>query len=770
MMAEIGQILNGRYNLIKALGVGGMGLTYIAEDMKLPEHPKCAIKHLRPPNNDPNTLSTFRTLFKREIDALRQLSDRDKIPQLIDDFEEAGEFYLVREYIEGHPLKMEMSLGIRWTEPQVIEMLKEVLSILNFVHSQGVIHRDIKPDNIIRRQADGKLILIDFGAVKRLSIHSGGSPLVSATNVVGTFGYMAAEQGQGRPKLNSDLYSLGIVGIQALTGMLSTQFQEDDRTGELIWQHVISVSPGLAAVLSKMVKAHFRDRYQSAAEVLRDLATISPVLVSTIATNASETYVTPNSIPSNLRIQAAQNSPQPKPDFSSHPTVIGLQLSEAITNHYNSKANPPAREHSESTILASTPPEANQLNQPLGGQNSPPVPPIQPLASPSQPDRPSTPSKPSRLSGIRVAAIAVGICTIAAVGTILGLRAGGVILPANPFNPIVKLSDAGGDKKLTVGVITNRSVTKENYNSLLAFLKTELGSDVSYEIEAVAIRDGQKAIDRVKQKMANKEWDVAFTRLPNLSVAAKDNGYVYAARMSPERKEGDSVFFVRADSHITKFDDIVDNPSLKIALGNFDSAQAFYVPLFHLYGTALQASYDNSQNDIFDKVKSDKADVGVGSSNAVLRRNSSKPTPEETKGDEDSGQQANQNNEDAPTSPSFASISNNSPNSAPGERKAVFRVIKPRNEDIPVPRSGVYISPQVSQAERDAIVKTLLKAPAPIQKQASYGKGEEPDYTLFRKVSGRVNEILKCADYRSAQQVDSNQFYAARFYKRNGCS
>jgi serine/threonine protein kinase/ABC-type phosphate/phosphonate transport system substrate-binding protein len=768
-MAEIGQILNGRYRLTKALGSGGMGLTYIAEDMNLPGHPKCAIKHLRPPTTDPNTLSTFRTLFKREIDALRQLSDHDKIPQLIDDFEEAGEFYLVREYIEGHPLKMEMSLGIRWTEPQVIEMLQEVLSILNFVHSQGVIHRDIKPDNIIRRQADGKLVLIDFGAVKRLSMQSGGSPLVSATNVVGTFGYMAAEQGQGRPKLNSDLYSLGIVGIQALTGLLSTQFQEDEQTGELIWQHFVSVSPKLAAVLTKMVKTHFRDRYQSATEVLQALAQSSPVRVLAASASASEqTYVTPNSVPSNLRIAA--NSAKPEPDLASHPTVLGLQLSEAITKHYNSKANPPARETSQATVLASTTPLANQPNQPSVGHNSPPPPiipqhPTEPLFARVQPIQPAQPAAPSGRSGIRVAAIAVGICAIAAVGAAFGLRPG-VTLPINPSpdNPIItKLVDAGGNKKLTVGVIATRSVTKDTYKSLLAFLKTELGSDVSYEIEAVPIKDGQKAINQIKQKMANKEWDIVFTFLPNLSVAAQDNGYVYAARMSPERKEGDSVFFVRADSRITRFDDIVDNPSLKIALGNFDSAQTFYVPLFHLYGTALQASYDNPTNDIFEKVKSGKADVGVGSSNAVLRRNSSSPNPEAAKGTPDSSDAITQNKEDVPATPSFET-------SAPGERKAIFRVIKPRNEDIPIPRSGVYISPQVSQAEREAIIKTLFKAPAQIQKQARYGQGEEPDYTLFRKVSGRVNEILKCADYRSVQQVDSNQFYAARFYKRNGCS
>ncbi len=746
MMAEIGQILNGRYKLTKALGSGGMGLTYVAEDMRLPGHPKCAIKHLRPPTTDPNTLSTFRTLFKREIDALKQLSDHDKIPRHIDDFEEAGEFYLVREYIEGHPLKMEMSLGIRWTEPQVIEMLEEVLSILHFVHSQGVIHRDIKPDNIIRRQSDRKLILIDFGAVKRLSMQPGDSPLVSATNVVGTFGYMAAEQGQGRPKLNSDLYSLGIVGIQALTGLLSNQFQEDEQTGELIWNHFISVSNGLAAVLTKMVKTHFRDRYQSAVEVLQDLAQISPVLVhaNAIASSISEqNYPTPNSVPSNLRISA--NSAHSEPDFASHPTVLGLQLSEAITKHYNSKANLPSGDRSQSTVVASTSIPANQHSV---GHNSLPQPISQATLPQAHPSQSNLPSTPSRKSGIRVAAIAAGICAIAFVSAAFGLRSSG-ILPTNQasINPsITKLADAGGDRKLTIGVIAPRSVTQDTYNPLLAFLKTELGNDVSYAIELVPIKDGQKAIDLAKQKMANKQWDIVFTLLPNLSVAAQDSGYVYAARMSPERKEGDSVFFVKVDSPITKFEDIVDNPNLKIALGNFDSAQSFYVPLFHLYGTALQASYDNSTRDIVDKVKSGKADVGVGSSNAILRRNSANPNSEES------------------------SVTQDPSASIPGERKAVFRIIKPRNEDIPVPRSGVYISPQIAQAEREAIVNTLFKAPAQIQKQARYGQGEEPDYTLYRKVSGRVNEILKCADYRSAQQVDANTFYSARFYKRNGCS
>ncbi|WP_019498131.1 protein kinase domain-containing protein [Pseudanabaena sp. PCC 6802] len=781
-MAAIGQILNERYRIIKALGTGGMGLTYIAEDMTLPGSPKYAIKHMHPMHTDPNSISTFRTLFKREVDALRQLSDHDRIPRLIDDFEQEGEFYLVREYIEGYPLRVEMALGNRWTEPQVIQMLKEVLSILSFVHSQGVIHRDVKPDNIIRRQADGKLVLIDFGAVKRLKMQTGTSaPLVTATNVIGTFGYMAAEQGQGRPKLNSDIYSLGIVGIQGLTGMLPSQLQEDEQTGEFVWQHFAKVSPELSAILAKMVKTHFRDRYQSATEVLQALEQISPVLVRAKASFAGEpTLKTPNSVPPNLRISAnaRYSASSPSENYISQPTVVASQTSEptivsesTIVSGQAFDPTEAAAVHSTNAKTAQSPGHSNRSTSPLtppanihysgNAQPLPATPGIsQPVSQSGFP--PSQPlSSPAKLQrrGLKRLAIAAGALALIAGGTVFGLRVAGfpIVNQILPTPAATKLVDAGGDRKLTIGVITTRNLTKDNYKALEQFLKNEMGNDVGYEISTVSIRGGQQAINEVKQKLANKEWDIAFTFLPTLSIVAQDNGYTYAARSNPERKPSEAVFFVRADSPIQKFDDIVENPSLKIALGNFDSPQAFYIPLFHLYGTALQASYDNSPREISDKVKSGVADVGVGREDSIFRRNSSAPQVRQDRSETASGDRTTSPDVDVPVSPN------------PGERKPIFRIIKPRNEDIPVPPAGVYISPNLSQPERELVAKTLLKVPADIQKEARYGQGEEPDYTSFRRVANRVNEILKCADYRN-EQLSSNQFYPARFYKRNGCS
>jgi serine/threonine-protein kinase len=163
-----------------------------------------------------------------------------------------------------------------------MQMLLEILSILEFVHQEGVIHRDIKPDNIIRREADCKLVLVDFGAVKQLR-----SPLVlvggqqTATVAIGTPGYMPTEQGQGKPRPNSDIYALGIIAIQALTGVPVSQLQEDPDTGEINWQHLIPVNPELVAILTKMVRYHFKERYQTATEALqacRDLVNITPEL------------------------------------------------------------------------------------------------------------------------------------------------------------------------------------------------------------------------------------------------------------------------------------------------------------------------------------------------------------------------------------------------------------------------------------------------------------------------------------------------------------
>ncbi|MBD2431104.1 MULTISPECIES: serine/threonine protein kinase [Fischerella] len=271
----IGKLLDHRYQVIRVLATGGFGETYIAEDTKRPGNPVCVVKHLKPLSTDPSLFDTAKRLFHSEAETLEKLGNHDQIPRLLAYFDENQEFYLVQEFIEGHPLNDELVPDETWTEGEVIDLLIEVLSILEFVHSQGVIHRDIKPDNIIRRACDNKLVLVDFGAVKKLRSASGYAPGLgggfSATVAIGTPGYMPTEQGQGKPRPNSDIYALGIIAIQALTGVAPIDLQEDTHTGEILWQDLVPVNQNLAAVLNKMVRYHFKDRYQTATEALQAL-------------------------------------------------------------------------------------------------------------------------------------------------------------------------------------------------------------------------------------------------------------------------------------------------------------------------------------------------------------------------------------------------------------------------------------------------------------------------------------------------------------------
>jgi serine/threonine protein kinase len=144
-----------------------------------------------------------------------------------------------------------------------------------------VIHRDVKPDNIIRRKSDNKLVLVDFGAVKQVRNQTamGQQKMLSATIAIGTPGYMPSEQAIGKPKPSSDIYALGVIAIQALTGLspspqqedTDTGFRYDHNTGELVWQDKVQVSANLAAILTKMVKFRSQERYTSAVEALQAL-------------------------------------------------------------------------------------------------------------------------------------------------------------------------------------------------------------------------------------------------------------------------------------------------------------------------------------------------------------------------------------------------------------------------------------------------------------------------------------------------------------------
>jgi serine/threonine protein kinase len=272
----LSQLLKQRYQVVQVLSQGIFCRTYMAQDTHLPEHPTCIVKHFLPSSQCPIPVEIRRRIFTREVEALKKLNNYDLVPHLLTSFEDNLEFYLVQEFIEGHPLNAEFMPGKRWSEKKVFQLLQEVLGILNFVHSQGMIHRDIKPSNIIRRKQDNRLVLIDFGAVKPIwnQLIKGQEnfiPVEYSTIAIGTPGYMPQEQQRGKPRPNSDIYALGIIGIQALTGVHPTQLPEDRNTGELIWQHLTQVNPQLASVLNNMVHYHFKDRYKSAKEVLEAL-------------------------------------------------------------------------------------------------------------------------------------------------------------------------------------------------------------------------------------------------------------------------------------------------------------------------------------------------------------------------------------------------------------------------------------------------------------------------------------------------------------------
>ena len=261
------KILGSRYKVLKYIAEGGFGTTFLAEDTQLPGKDRCVVKQLSFSIEAPQVMSVARRLFEAEALALHSLGHHEQIPELLAYFEEEGKFYLVQQYIDGQTIEDELATGRVWSQEQVVELLRDGLEVLEFIHSQGIIHRDIKPDNLIRRHSDGKIVLVDFGTVKKvLQKQFAGDQLTIA---VGTKGYMPMEQAQGKPLPVSDLYALGVIAIQALTQVEPLDLEEQD--GELVWTHLAEVDSKLAEILTKMTRYRDHDRYQSARQALQTL-------------------------------------------------------------------------------------------------------------------------------------------------------------------------------------------------------------------------------------------------------------------------------------------------------------------------------------------------------------------------------------------------------------------------------------------------------------------------------------------------------------------
>jgi serine/threonine protein kinase len=358
-------VLQNRYRVIQVLSDrGGFGITYLAEDTQMPSGRRCVIKQLRPINNDPQLYRMIQERFQREAVILEQLGHNNpQIPELYAYFEDSGQFYLVEELIEGVTLTQKMQQDGKLSESSVKGVLTSILPVIEYIHSYRIIHRDIKPDNIILRHGDNLPVLLDFGAVKETM----GTVMTASGNftssiVIGTAGFMPSEQSAGRPVFASDLYSLGLTAIYLLTGKLPHELNTDMSTGEIIWrQQALNVGPSLANILDKVIRSHPRERYLNAGEMLDALRTSS----SAYRTPISSTTTQASPLNNPINPQTPPINPQVNPQKI--PQVAPTQLSHVGANNNNNypKNQPSPSQHNPTVIATPQNQPAYPYQQPI---------------------------------------------------------------------------------------------------------------------------------------------------------------------------------------------------------------------------------------------------------------------------------------------------------------------------------------------------------------------------------------------------------------------
>ncbi len=330
-----GKTLKNRY-LIEdldrdQLGKGAFGQTYLAKDTEYRTEQKVVVKHLQPDFSQCRSaaeqqglLQIAQDFFLREAKILEKLGRvSPQIPSLLDNFTENNEFYIIQEWIDGQPLSKILTHGERLTQKETIQMLIEILEPLDFCHQEGAIHRDLKPDNLMRRHSDGKLVIIDFGAVRemrQLTLISNGPEQPGSR--IGTPGYMPLEQTRGFPVLASDVYAVGAIGIQAMTGEYPHNI-DLDADGIPKWRERLNcyATAEFAAVLNQMLAVLPSARYVDAATALAALRALPSTSQYIVMTSASPVIAN--------QYEAAVTQPSP-----AAPTSI-IPPSPAITSPQN---------------------------------------------------------------------------------------------------------------------------------------------------------------------------------------------------------------------------------------------------------------------------------------------------------------------------------------------------------------------------------------------------------------------------------------------------
>jgi serine/threonine protein kinase len=265
----VGTVLQNRYRIIQILGQGGFGRTYLAEDQRR-FNELCAIKELISTARSALAWEKAQELFHREAAILYQI-EHPQVPKFRERFEQDQRLFLVEDYVAGQTyqtlLAERQAVGQTFTEAEVLQLIKLLLPVLEHIHSRGIIHRDISPENIILRDSDAKPVLIDFGVVKELATRLRSPERAMPETTVGKLGYSPSEQMQtGGAYPSSDLYALAVTAIVLLTGKEPRDlFDENQLTWN--WQRWATVNQRFAIVLNRMLNHIPSDRYQSAASV-----------------------------------------------------------------------------------------------------------------------------------------------------------------------------------------------------------------------------------------------------------------------------------------------------------------------------------------------------------------------------------------------------------------------------------------------------------------------------------------------------------------------
>jgi formylglycine-generating enzyme required for sulfatase activity/tRNA A-37 threonylcarbamoyl transferase component Bud32 len=267
-MLAVGDVLQNRYRIVSLLGQGGMGAVYQAWHLTL--NTPVAVKEMTSqPGLDAQTLDQLRQQFRQEAAVLARL-DHTNLVGVLDFFDEGGNVYLVMDLIEGESLADRIAREGALAEAQVLAWANQLLDALNYCHAQGVIHRDIKPRNVIVC-SDGHVVLVDFGLVKlwdpddphtRTAMRGMGTPAYAPPEQFGT------QPGHTDPR--SDLYSLGATIYHALTGQMPPTASSRTAAPETlvsVQDLIPQVSSDTAAVVSRAMELRLADRFGSASEM-----------------------------------------------------------------------------------------------------------------------------------------------------------------------------------------------------------------------------------------------------------------------------------------------------------------------------------------------------------------------------------------------------------------------------------------------------------------------------------------------------------------------